>query len=95
MWTTEAKSLLAPLYKREGIPLFGKEGLGEIFKEYVQSIMDSLVTFEGLPLRPSTIKIINDSFLSNAKKIDPSGGSVYYVDNRKNCLYSFCIIQLE
>jgi hypothetical protein len=25
------KSLLPSLYKREGIPLFGKEGLGEIF----------------------------------------------------------------
>jgi len=35
VWTTEAKSLLTSLYKREGIPLFEKEGLGEIFKEYV------------------------------------------------------------
>jgi hypothetical protein len=27
----EAKSLLPSLYKREAFPLFGKEGLGEIF----------------------------------------------------------------
>jgi hypothetical protein len=31
------------LYKREEFPLFEKEGLGEIFEEYVFSIMDSLV----------------------------------------------------
>jgi hypothetical protein len=29
--------------KREEFPLFGKEGLGEIFEEHVFSIMDSLV----------------------------------------------------
>jgi hypothetical protein len=31
VWTSEAKSLLSSLYKREEFPLFGKEGLGEIF----------------------------------------------------------------
>jgi hypothetical protein len=36
-------SLLPSLYKREEFPLFGKEGLGEIFEEYVFSITDSLV----------------------------------------------------
>jgi len=30
VWTAKTKSLLASLYKREVIPLFGKEGLGEI-----------------------------------------------------------------
>ena len=30
VWTSETKSLLASLYKREVIPLFDKEGLGEI-----------------------------------------------------------------
>jgi hypothetical protein len=28
----ETKSLLPSLYKREEFPLFGKEGLGEIFR---------------------------------------------------------------
>jgi hypothetical protein len=32
-----------PPFTKGGIPLFGKEGLGEILKEYVCSIMDSLV----------------------------------------------------
>jgi hypothetical protein len=32
-WTLETKSLLPSLYKREGFPLFGKEGSGEIFRE--------------------------------------------------------------
>jgi hypothetical protein len=31
--TLETKSLLASLYKREELPLFGKEGLGEIFRK--------------------------------------------------------------
>jgi hypothetical protein len=31
VWTPETKSLLPSLYKREEFPLFGKEGLGEIF----------------------------------------------------------------
>jgi hypothetical protein len=30
--------------QKGGIPLFGKEGLGEILKEYVWPIMDSLVS---------------------------------------------------
>jgi hypothetical protein len=30
MWKSKTKSLLSSLYKREGFPLFGKEGLGEI-----------------------------------------------------------------
>jgi len=32
VWTLKIKSLLASLYKREAFPLFGKEGLGEIFR---------------------------------------------------------------
>jgi hypothetical protein len=36
-----------PLQKG-GIPLFGKEGLGEILEEYVWSIMDSLISQEVL-----------------------------------------------
>jgi hypothetical protein len=54
VWTRKTKSLLPSLYppgqrpswaggKREEFPLFGKEGLGEIFEEHVFSIMDSLV----------------------------------------------------
>jgi TolB-like protein len=31
VWTSKTKSLLSSLYKREEFPLFGKEGLGEIF----------------------------------------------------------------
>jgi hypothetical protein len=31
VWTLKTKSLLASLYKREELPLFGKEGRGEIF----------------------------------------------------------------
>ena len=31
VWTLKTKSLLPSLYKREEFPLFGKEGLGEIF----------------------------------------------------------------
>jgi hypothetical protein len=31
VWTPESKSLLPSLYQREEFPLFGKEGLGEIF----------------------------------------------------------------
>jgi len=31
VWTSKTKSLLPSLYKREEFPLFGKEGLGEIF----------------------------------------------------------------
>ena len=31
VWTSKTKSLLSSLYKREESPLFGKEGLGEIF----------------------------------------------------------------
>jgi hypothetical protein len=31
MWTPKIKSLLLSLYKREELPLFGKEGRGEIF----------------------------------------------------------------
>jgi hypothetical protein len=31
VWTLKTKSLLSSLYKREEFPLFGKEGLGEIF----------------------------------------------------------------
>jgi hypothetical protein len=31
VWTLKPKSLLPSLYKREEFPLFGKEGLGEIF----------------------------------------------------------------
>jgi hypothetical protein len=44
VWTLKTKSLLLSLYKREELPLFGKEGRGEIFRRYVFSIMDSLVT---------------------------------------------------
>ena len=32
VWILKTKSLLSSLYKREGIPLFVKEGLGEIFE---------------------------------------------------------------
>jgi hypothetical protein len=39
VWTQKTKSLLPSLYKREEFPLFGKEGLGEIFEEHVFSIM--------------------------------------------------------
>jgi len=31
VWTLKTKSLLPFLYKREEFPLFGEEGLGEIF----------------------------------------------------------------
>jgi len=31
VWPLKTKSLLPSLYKREEFPLFGKEGLGEIF----------------------------------------------------------------
>ena len=31
IWTRKTKSLLPSLYKREELPLFGKEGRGEIF----------------------------------------------------------------
>jgi hypothetical protein len=31
VWTPKTKSLLSSFYKREEFPLFGKEGLGEIF----------------------------------------------------------------
>jgi len=31
VWTLKTKSLLPSLCKREEFPLFGKEGLGEIF----------------------------------------------------------------
>ena len=31
VWTLKTKSLLPSLYKREELPLFAKEGLGEIF----------------------------------------------------------------
>ena len=31
VWTSKTKSFLPSLGKREGFPLFGKEGLGEIF----------------------------------------------------------------
>jgi hypothetical protein len=31
IWTLKTKSLLTSLYKREELPLFGKEGRGEIF----------------------------------------------------------------
>jgi len=31
VWTSKTKSPLSSLYKREEFPLFGKEGLGEIF----------------------------------------------------------------
>ncbi len=31
IWTPKTKSLLPSLYKREELPLFGKEGGGEIF----------------------------------------------------------------
>jgi hypothetical protein len=37
------KSLLPSLYKREEFPLFGKEGVGEIFAKNIFSIMDSLL----------------------------------------------------
>jgi hypothetical protein len=30
VWTLKTKSLLLSLYKREALPLFGKEGRGEI-----------------------------------------------------------------
>ena len=30
VWTLKTKSLLPSLYKREELPLFGKEGRGEI-----------------------------------------------------------------
>jgi hypothetical protein len=38
------KSLPPSLFQREELPLFGKEGLGEIFRTNVFSIMDSLVS---------------------------------------------------
>ncbi len=40
--TPNTKSLLPSLYKREEIPLFGKEGSGEILWKYVWPIMDAL-----------------------------------------------------
>ena len=49
VWTSKTKSLLASLCKREVIPLFGylfpaaqagKEGVGEIFKSDVFTILD-------------------------------------------------------
>jgi hypothetical protein len=42
--TPKTKSLLPSLYKREELPLFGKEGRGEIFRNDVFLIMDSLVS---------------------------------------------------
>jgi hypothetical protein len=59
----EDKSLLSSLWQREELPLFGKEGRGEIFIPIKSgSIMDSLVIFipgpeplrhvlSGLPIR--------------------------------------------
>jgi hypothetical protein len=38
------KSLPPSLFQREELPLFGKEGLEEIFRTNVFSIMDSLVS---------------------------------------------------
>jgi len=52
MWTLGTRSLLPPLYsphkrwrsgRKEGIPLFGKEGSGEILRRRLLS-MNSLVT---------------------------------------------------
>jgi hypothetical protein len=50
--TPKTKSLLPSLYKREELPLFGKEGRGEIFQNNVFLIMDSLVTKKKLSAGP-------------------------------------------
>jgi hypothetical protein len=41
-WTPKIKSLLPPPLQKGGIPLFEKEGLGEILGSYVWLILDSL-----------------------------------------------------
>jgi hypothetical protein len=46
IWTSETKSLLPSLYKREELPLFGKEGEGRFSEAYVFFNMDSLVILE-------------------------------------------------